>query len=105
MIRYRDKKGMALLTITVLCLMASGTAIAQKGEKEQDRVKDAGYVMKELLTARPGIPAGVLNKAECVIVIPSMRKAGFILAGSYVRGIMTCRTGEEFSVPWSTPTM
>lgn len=104
-IRYRDKKGMALLTMTVLCLMASGTAIAQKGEKEQDRVKDAGYVMKEQLNARPGIPTGVLNKAECVIVLPSMRKAGFILAGSYGRGIMTCRTGEEFSGPWSAPTM
>ena len=59
--------------MTVLCLMASGTAFAQKGEKEQDRVKDAGYVMKELLNARPGIPTGVLNKAECVIVLPSMR--------------------------------
>jgi SH3 domain-containing YSC84-like protein 1 len=105
MIRYRERKGMALLTTTVLCLMASGTAIAQKGEKEQDRVKEAGYVMKELLNARPGIPTGVLNKAECVIVLPSTRKAGFVFAGSYGRGVMTCRTGEEFNGPWSAPTM
>ena len=47
----------------------------------------------------------VLNKAECVIVLPSVKKAGFIIAGQYGKGVMTCGEGENFEGPWSTPTM
>jgi lipid-binding SYLF domain-containing protein len=51
------------------------------------------------------IPADLLNKAECVIVLPSVMKAAFIVGGSYGRGVMTCRSGKEFSGPWSAPSM
>jgi SH3 domain-containing YSC84-like protein 1 len=78
---------------------------AQKGEHEQERVKASGDVMKELLNSPSGVPISVLNKSECVIILPSVKKAGFIVAGSYGRGVMTCRSGENFDGHWSSPTM
>ena len=98
-------KGMVLLTIVVLCLISRSTAIAADNEKEQERVKESGNVMTELLNSESGVPISVLNKAECVIVIPSLKKGGFIIAGEYGRGVMTCRGGENFTGPWSAPTM
>ena len=98
-------RGMVLLTIVVLCLISRSTAIAADNEKEQERVKESGNVMTELLNSESGVPISVLNKAECVIVIPSLKKGGFIIAGEYGRGVMTCRGGENFNGPWSAPTM
>jgi len=102
--RSLSVKGMALLTIAVLCLIPS-IAVAANNDKEQERVKESGNVMKELLSAASSIPDSVLNKAECVIVIPSMKKAGFIIGAEYGRGVMTCRGGANFSGPWSAPAM
>ena len=98
-------RGMVLLTIVVLCLISRSTAIAADNEKEQERVKESGNVMTELLNSESGVPISVLNKAECVIVIPSLKKGGFIIAGEYGRGVMTCRGGENFTGPWSAPAM
>ena len=98
-------RGMVLLTIVVLCLISRSTAIAADNEKEQERVKESGNVMTELLNSDSGVPISVLNKAECVIVVPSLKKAGFIIAGEYGRGVMTCRGGENFTGPWSAPAM
>ena len=103
--RSLSVKGMALLTIAVLCLMIPSIAIAANNDKEQERVKESGNVMKELLDSASSIPDDVLNKAECVIVIPSMKKAGFIIGAEYGRGVMTCRGGANFSGPWSAPAM
>jgi lipid-binding SYLF domain-containing protein len=61
--------------------------------------------MQELAIASSGIPVGLLNKAECVIVLPSVKKAGFIVGASYGRGVMTCRGGANFAGPWSAPSM
>ncbi len=61
--------------------------------------------MQELANASSGVPIGLLNKAECVIVLPSVKKAGFIVGASYGRGVMTCRGGADFKGPWSAPTM
>ena len=77
-------------------------ALAQK--KEQDRLRDSYDVMKEILaTPDKGIPSDLLNKAECVVVFPSVKKAAFVVGASYGRGVMTCRTGAEFRGPWSAP--
>jgi len=97
-------KGMALLTTAILCLIIPCIAVADD-KKEQERVKESGNVMKDLLASSSGIPISVLNKAECVIVLPSVKKAGFIIAGQYGKGVMTCRGGENFDGPWSAPTM
>jgi len=103
--RSLTEKGMALMTIAVLCLMIPRFAIAADNEHEQERVKESGNVMTELLNSSSGIPIDVLNKSECVIVLPSVKKAGFIVGGEYGRGVMTCRGGENFDGPWSAPTM
>ena len=101
----KNLKGTNFLMLAGLCLMISGIAIAEDNNKEQERVEESGNVMKELVNSPSGVPISVLNKSECVIVLPSVKKAGFIIAGSYGRGVMTCRGGNNFDGPWSAPTM
>jgi len=72
---------------------------------EEARVKESGAVLKELLNSENGIPISLLNKAECVIVLPSVKKAGFIVGAEYGRGVMSCRSGQNFTGRWSAPIM
>jgi SH3 domain-containing YSC84-like protein 1 len=74
-------------------------------DKEEDRVENAGKVMQEILNAPDSIPQSVLDKADCVVVLPSVVKAAFIIGGSYGRGVMTCRGGKDFQGKWGAPTM
>jgi len=78
---------------------------AKEDKKEIDRLDNCGTVLKEVLDIPDDIPQDLLDKAECVIVFPSVLKAAFIFGGSYGRGAMTCRTGEHFTGPWGAPTM
>ncbi len=78
-------------------------ALAQ--DKEQDRVENAGKVMKEILNAPDSIPQSVLDKAECVVILPSVLKFAIGFGGSYGRGVMTCRDGKTFHGPWGAPSM
>lgn len=73
--------------------------------KEEKRLTNSGIVMEEILNIPENIPEDLLQKAECVIVIPSVRKAAFIFGGSYGRGAMVCRTGKAFNGPWGAPAM
>ena len=93
----------ASIVVTVLCLLMPLMAIAEDSEKEQERVKASGEALDALLNGPNGIPINLLNKAECVIILPSVKKAGFIVAGSYGRGVMTCRSEETFTGRWSAP--
>jgi lipid-binding SYLF domain-containing protein len=88
-----------LFMVALFCLPAS----AQKDEN--NRIENAGKVMVEILNVPDDIPADLLDKAECVIVLPSVMKAAFIVGGSYGRGVMTCRSGPNFNGPWSAPAM
>jgi lipid-binding SYLF domain-containing protein len=95
---------MKKLTLLVLCLCSALPLFAQ--EKEVDRVTESYKVLKEIMaTPDKGIPRGLLNKAECVVVFPSVLKAAFIVGGSYGRGVITCRSGEDFTGHWSAPAM
>jgi len=78
---------------------------ARDDEKEADRIENAGHVVKEIMDIPDDIPQDLIDKAQCIIVFPSVLKAAFIVGGSYGRGVMTCRTGQSFSGPWSAPTM
>jgi SH3 domain-containing YSC84-like protein 1 len=89
----------SMVLIVLVCL----PAYAQKDEN--DRIKNSGKVIVEILNVPDDIPADLLDKAECVIVLPSVMKAAFVVGGSYGRGVMTCRSGKEFSGPWSAPSM
>ena len=90
------------LSITLGLLLALPT-FAQ--DKEADRVENAGKVMKEILDAPDSIPQSVLDKADCVVILPSVLKFAIGFGGSYGRGLMTCREGSTFHGPWSAPTM
>lgn len=72
---------------------------------EQDRLQNAGKVMKEVLNIPDDIPSDLLSKARCVVVMPSVLKAAFIVGASYGRGAMVCRTGSNFRGPWGAPAM
>jgi len=80
-------------------------ASAANESKDSDRLRNSGTVLKEILDVPDDIPQGLLDKADCVVVFPSVLKAAFIVGGSYGRGAMSCRTGEDFRGPWGAPTM
>jgi SH3 domain-containing YSC84-like protein 1 len=89
--------------LVVLMLACVLPAMAQKKEKE--RIGEANTVMKEILGMPDGIPKDLLENTECVVIYPSVKKAAFVVGGSYGRGLITCRKGEDFSGPWSAPAM
>jgi SH3 domain-containing YSC84-like protein 1 len=90
--------GVGLLIATI-----SLPALAQK--KEQDRVANAGKVMQEIVNIPDDIPQDVLDKADCIVVLPSVLKFAMGIGGSYGRGVMTCRGGKTFKSAWGAPTM
>lgn len=95
---------MKIQALLVVLLSTACAAFAQ--DKEDDRLKNSYTVLKEILaTPDQGIPHDLLNKSVCVIVYPSVLKAAFIVGGSYGRGVITCRTGEDHNGPWSAPAM
>ncbi len=79
--------------------------LGAKDSKEEDRLENSGRVFKEILNIPDSIPQELLDKAECVIVFPSVMKAAFVFGGSYGRGAMTCRTGDHYTGTWSAPSM
>jgi lipid-binding SYLF domain-containing protein len=87
-----------------LCLVFGSTAL-QAVNKEQTRLENCGVVMQEILDIPDNIPQELLEKAECVIVIPSMTKVALGIGGSYGRGAMVCRTGKAFNGAWGAPAM
>ena len=92
-------------TIFAVSLIAAMGLTAFGQNKEEDRVKNAGQVMTEIMNIPDNIPQNVIDKADCVVVLPSVLKAAFIVGGSYGRGVMTCRGGRTFRGPWGAPTM
>jgi len=91
----------SLMALTLVAL----PLLAAKDKKETERLENCGMVIKEVMDIPDDIPEDLINKAECIIVFPSVLKAAFVFGGSYGRGAMTCRSGEHFTGPWSAPTM
>ncbi len=96
-----------LLALGMVLALAGAPALAARpdNEKETDRLDNAGVVMEEIVNIPDNIPQDLLDKAECVVVFPSVLKAAFGIGGSYGRGAMTCRSGEHFTGPWGAPSM
>ena len=94
------KTVLAMLLVYALVLPAFAS-----NEKEQERVKQSGEVLKEILNIPDDIPQDLLNKAECIIVLPSVKKGAFGVGGSYGRGVMICRGGEHYTGPWGPPAL
>jgi lipid-binding SYLF domain-containing protein len=94
-----------LIVCFVIVLISSLTALAANDERETDRVKDAGVVLKEILNIPDDIPQDLLDKAECLIILPSVKKGAFGIGGSYGRGVMVCRSGEHYKGRWGAPAL
>ena len=98
---YRLRGAVLSLTVAALC----SVSLLARADDESERITNAGQVFQELVNADNGIPRNLLNKADCVIVLPSVKKAGFIVGGQYGKGVMSCRSGENFNGKWSAPIM
>ena len=91
------------ITLAVCFMLV--TAVLYAANKEQERLENCGVVMQEIMNVPDNIPQEVMEKAECVIVFPSVLKAAFVVGASYGRGAMVCRTGEHFRGRWGAPAM
>ncbi|MDP9146158.1 MAG: lipid-binding SYLF domain-containing protein [Acidobacteriota bacterium] len=92
----------SLMAIAVLALPLAGR---EKDRKESERLYNCGTVLKEIMDIPEDIPQDLIDKAECIVVYPSVLKAAFVVGGSYGRGAMTCRTGEHYTGHWSAPSL
>jgi len=95
----------AVAGIFLLASLSSAKGPAESGKDQRERLQNAGQVIQEILNIPDDIPQDLLDKARCVIVLPSVLKAAFIVGGSYGRGAMICRGGKDFSGPWGAPAM
>ena len=91
-------------TLMALALTAL-PALAADDTKETDRLGNAGTVLEEILNVPDDVPQDLLDKAECVVIFPSVLKFAIGFGGSYGRGAMVCRSGEHFTGPWGSPSM
>src|SRR5262249_24535301 len=89
--------------VMLVGMFALGPTLSAKNE--QDRLQNSGKVMHEILSVPEDIPQDLIDKARCVVVMPSVLKAAFVVGGSYGRGAMVCRTGKDFTGPWGAPAM
>jgi lipid-binding SYLF domain-containing protein len=94
------KKLVLLVVVVCLCGFSVAADDQPKESKAQDRVQAAADVLDEIQGAPDkGIPQEVLGSAECVAVVPSMLKGGFIVGAKYGRGLASCRTPKGWSAP------
>ena len=94
-----------LMVGCVVVLMSAMGALGAVDQREVERVKDAGTVLKEILNIPDNIPQDLLDKAECVIILPSVKKGAFGVGASYGRGVMVCRSGEHYQGQWGAPAL
>src|SRR6476660_1875567 len=92
-------------TVLVVAMLLACPTFATNQSREQKRLEVCGQVFKEIMHIPDGIPKDLLNKAECVIVIPSVLKFAFGIGGDFGRGAITCRTGDQFTGRWSAPAL
>jgi lipid-binding SYLF domain-containing protein len=91
------------ISVLIVALLSAFPAWAQ--QKEKERLNECGVVMKEILGIPDGIPQDLLDKAECVVVFPSVIKIAVGVGGSYGRGALLCRSGKQYTGPWGAPAM
>ena len=97
------RKALSILATFALVGLPLTTGLADTNE--QERLENCGAVLEEIMNVPDDIPANLIDKAECVVVLPSVVKFAFVFGGSYGRGAMTCRSGDHFTGPWGAPTM
>jgi lipid-binding SYLF domain-containing protein len=103
--KTKMKKWTLAMAATLVFATLSFARPASDTKDEMERLENAGKVMTEILDIPDDIPQDLMDKARCVVVLPSVLKAAFVVGGSYGRGVMVCRTGKAFSGPWGAPAM
>jgi lipid-binding SYLF domain-containing protein len=98
-------KNIRKIAVLFVALCACRTLGFGSDVREEARVKDTGQVMKEILNIPDNIPQDLLDKAECVVILPSVKKGAFGVGGSYGRGVMVCRSGAHYGGPWGAPAL
>ena len=96
---------MRRISVFVIAIFLACPTFASSESREQKRLETCGQVFKEIMDIPDGIPKDLLNKAECIIVIPSVLKFAMGIGGDFGRGAITCRTGQHFRGPWSAPAL
>jgi SH3 domain-containing YSC84-like protein 1 len=91
------------LVTLALCLAVASPLFAQK--KEDERLTNSATVLQVILSGDKGLPTSILDKADCVVVFPSVKKVAIGIGGSYGRGVLVCRTGEKMDGSWGAPAM
>jgi len=91
---------MKTIMASAAALLMAATAFGQLKSSDIEKLSEAGTVLRELRnTADGGIPESLFSKAHCVVVIPDLKKAGFIVGGEHGSGVMSCRRGNTWSAP------
>jgi lipid-binding SYLF domain-containing protein len=91
-----------VMALLLVCVLAPAAFAAKE---EEDRVRYSGQVLKEILDIPDDIPQDLIDKAECLVVLPSVKKGAFGIGGSYGRGVMICRGGAHYTGPWGPPAL
>jgi lipid-binding SYLF domain-containing protein len=94
-----------LASLLIMAPFSFAKGADENAKDEKNRIENAGTVIQEILDVPDNIPQDLLDKARCVVVLPSVLKAAFVVGGSYGRGVMVCRTGKDFTGPWGSPAM
>jgi SH3 domain-containing YSC84-like protein 1 len=92
------------ILLTFLPIFGEGVSASDQF-KGADRLRNSGTVLRGILDVSDDIPQDLLDRADCVVVFPSVLKASHRGGGSYGRGTMSCRQGDDFKGPWGAPTM
>jgi lipid-binding SYLF domain-containing protein len=88
------------VVLTVPALLLATTAFASSAKSDAKRLNESTTVLTEIRNAPDnGIPEQIWSKAECVVVIPSLKKAGFIVGGEFGSGVMSCRNAGKWTAP------
>jgi lipid-binding SYLF domain-containing protein len=93
------------LIVGLLTLILVAPVLSAADDDEQERIANGAEVLQEILNIPDGLPKELLNKAECVAVMPSVKKFAFGIGGSYGKGMLVCRTGSKYTGPWGAPAM
>jgi lipid-binding SYLF domain-containing protein len=93
------------LFLAMFLIVSTASAESKEARKQEERLQEAGVVMSEVLSMPDTIPHHILDRTKCVVVVPSVRKAAFVVGASYGRGALVCRTGENFTGSWGAPSM
>src|SRR5262245_22488728 len=104
-LKERSVKSRVSIVMIVAAVLVAGRVWAQEPEKETDRLQNAAMVLKEIFGMPDALPQDLLDKAECAIVFPSVKKVAVGVGGSYGRGVISCRSGESYDGAWGAPAM